>query len=105
MAFQLGLPEPWASRGWKAKIRDRERMEPPHVSVIFKGSTWRLNLRTGHLLDKEPPPADLPTDLLAVVRSNIPLLIDEWDRMYPENPVISGKPTPRSGAKSRIARR
>ena len=103
MAFQLGLPAPWASRGWKAKIRDRERMEPPHVSIIFKGNTWRLNLRTGDLLDKEPAPADLPKDLVAVIRSSFPSLIEAWDRMYPENPVISCKPSHSPGPKSRTA--
>lgn len=101
MAFQLALPEPWASRGWKAKIRDRERVEPPHVSVIFKTNTWRLSLRTARFLDKEPPPGDVPAEVIDAVQSNLASLIEAWNQMYPANPVSSASPDKRRSARSK----
>ena len=89
MAFALTLPEPWANRGWKAKIRDRERLEPPHVTVLYKTSAWRFDLRTEAFLDKEPSPKDVPDEVIGAVRSNLALLRQEWDRMYPENCISS----------------
>jgi hypothetical protein len=90
--FSLVLPEPWASRGWKAKIRDRERLEPPHVTILHGTRAWRLDLRSEQFLDREPEPRDLPTEIVDVVRANLPLLRGEWDRMFPENPVFSRVP-------------
>jgi len=26
--FELKIPPPWRSQGWKVKVRDRERVEP-----------------------------------------------------------------------------
>lgn len=83
MAFTLNLPEPWRSRGWKAKIRDRERLEPPHVTILQKARAWRFNLRSEAFLDKKPAPT---------IRSNLTLLRRAWDRMYPENPISSEEP-------------
>jgi hypothetical protein len=83
--FALTLPEPWASRGWKAKIRDRGRLEPPHVTVLYKTSAWRFDLRTEAFLDKEPSPKNVPEEVIGAVRSNLTLLRQEWDRMYPAN--------------------
>jgi hypothetical protein len=87
--FPLTLPEPWASRGWKAKIRDRERVEPPHVTILFKTSAWRFGLRTGTFLDKEPNPNEVPEEVMGAVGLNLALLREEWDRMYPENCIAS----------------
>jgi hypothetical protein len=77
VSFALTLPEPWASRGWKAKIRDRERLEPPHVTVLYKTSAWRFGLRTEAFLDKEPSPKDVPEEVIGAVRSNPTLLRQE----------------------------
>lgn len=85
MPFGLRLPEPWANRGWKAKIRDRERLEPPHVTILYKASAWRFALRTETFLDKEPSPTEVPVEVVGAVRANLALLRQEWDRMYPEN--------------------
>src|SRR2546425_12809991 len=52
--FTLNLPEPWASRGWKVKIRDRERLEPPHGTILQKTRAWRFDLRSDEFLDKKP---------------------------------------------------
>ena len=60
MTFTLNLTEPWASRGWKVKIRDRERLEPPHVTVVHKTRTWRFGLRSEGFLDEEPDPKEVP---------------------------------------------
>ena len=91
MAFSLSLSEPWASRGWKAKIRDRERVEPPHVSILHGARTWRLNLRSGAFMDRDPPPREVPDDVLAEVRGRMAELRSAWDEMYPENPVTTGE--------------
>lgn len=92
MPFTLNLPEPWPSRGWKVKIRDRERLEPPHVTILHKTRTWRFGLRSERFLDKEPDPKDVPKEVMDEIRSNLTRLRQEWDRMFPENPISSGKP-------------
>ena len=51
MAFSLKLPPPLAKEGWKIKIRDRERLEPPHVTIFHKRRVWRLGLRDRQVLD------------------------------------------------------
>lgn len=89
MAFSLALNRAGSSQRWKVKIRDRERLEPPHVSIIRGLGTWRLNLRTGRFLDAYPDPADVPPDLVRFVLEQMPLLRAAWDRMYPDNPVDS----------------
>jgi len=33
MPLQLNLPERLLHEGWKVKIRDRERVEPPHATA------------------------------------------------------------------------
>jgi hypothetical protein len=99
--FALTLPEPWASRGWKAKIRDRERLEPPHVTVLYKTSAWRFDLRTEAFLDKEPTPKDVPEEVIGAVRSNLTLLRQEWDRMYPANRICASERKDARKGKSR----
>ena len=89
MAFRLKLPQPWESQGWKVKVRDRERVEPPHITIIFRRRAWRLGLRDGEFLDEEPDPSDVPTELVSWVREQHSELVRQWDRMYPENPVQS----------------
>ncbi|MBB4637583.1 hypothetical protein [Longimicrobium terrae] len=51
---------------------------------------WRLGLRDGRFLDRRPPPSEVPDALVVIVTSAFPLLIEEWDRKYPHNPVSSG---------------
>lgn len=89
MPFSLRLPPAWASLGWKAKIREDERNEEPHVSILFKLWTWRLSLRTGELLDTAPPPRCVPAELVEWVWSQRELLRERWDDKYPENVVFS----------------
>ncbi len=92
MPFTLTLREPWASRGWKVKIRDRERLEPPHVTILHRTRAWRFDLRSERFLDKEPDPRVVPEEVVDEVRANLAPLRAAWDRMFPENPVFSQEP-------------
>lgn len=94
MPFVLPLPEPWKSRGWKAKIAEKERLEPPHVTLYCRSWRWRVGLRDGRVMDPEPDPAEVPRDLLTVVRESLPLLVAAWDAKYPNNPVCSKEEEP-----------
>lgn len=89
MPFSLELPVLYGTRGWKAKIRDRERVEPPHVTLLFKADAWRLDLRSGRFLDDDPPPRRVPPPLVAYLKTHHVwcTLCREWDRLYPHNPV------------------
>jgi hypothetical protein len=89
MAFALPLPDVWRKNGWRVKIRDDERVEPPHVTIIYKTRAWRLALRTGEFLDREPPGREVPDDLVELVWHERRQLRTKWDEMYPENPVFS----------------
>jgi hypothetical protein len=88
MSYTLPLPAPLA-RHWTVKIRDRERVEPPHVTLLRGTRAWRLNLRTGAFMDDHPDPREVPKTLLEVVEARWAELCAAWDRMYPENPVLS----------------
>lgn len=88
MAFQLLLPKRYR-RQWSVKIRDRERVEPPHVTIMRRTQAWRLDLRTGEFMDREPDPDEVPAALLAVIRKRWKFLCATWDEIYLENPVKS----------------
>lgn len=89
MAFALRLSPPWPDQGWKIKIRDRERNEPPHVTFLRGTKCWRFGLREAQFLDKEPDPKEVPRELVDVVRNAMAELRAQWDSMYPHNPVQS----------------
>ena len=93
MPFELSLPQPFLSAQWKVKIREKETCEPPHVTIIRKTTSWRMNLRTGTFLDKEPDPRDLPETLLSHIRGKPQwqMLCKEWDKKYPNNPVTDSQ--------------
>jgi len=42
MPVELSLSKELKTAKWKVKIRDRERLEPPHVSIINGTNTWRI---------------------------------------------------------------
>ncbi|WP_406694687.1 hypothetical protein V5E97_26885 [Singulisphaera sp. Ch08] len=35
----------FTARGWKVKIQEKERLEPPHVTVWHGERMWRIGLR------------------------------------------------------------
>ena len=90
MPFELPLPRKIKANGWKVKIREKERVEPPHVTVIHKADEWRLGLRDRELL--VPPGGrikDIDPTVLRVIDDNWERLREAWDEKYPENPVSS----------------
>ena len=91
VAFSLPLPPKWSAQRWKAKIRDQERSEPPHVTIIRATRSWRWGLRDQRFLDREPNPAEVPDEIVEHLRQNLAQLVAAWDERYPENPVSSEK--------------
>ncbi len=92
MPFSLPLPRKLKAEGWKVKIREKERVEPPHVTVMHKADEWRLGLRDRQLL--VPPGGrirDIDADVLAIIDEHSQQLIEAWDEKYPENPVSSAE--------------
>jgi hypothetical protein len=87
MAYLFGVPGALAQQGWKVKIRDRERNEPPHVTILFRTRAWRYGLRERAFLDREPPPREVPAEVIEAIRSQIDHIAAVWDQMYPKNPV------------------
>jgi hypothetical protein len=87
MPEQLTLPEPWASQGWKAKIREREGPEEPHVTILHRTRAWRFSLRRWRCLDSDPPEREVPDGVIDYVRTKLPELVAAWDLKYPKNPV------------------
>ncbi len=87
MAFELDLPRQLAKAGWKVKIRDKERLEEPHVTIIRGTRSWRLGLRRGAFLDEDSEWKDLPRKLRTIIEDNWERLCHAWDEMYPHNPV------------------
>lgn len=89
MAFTFPLPRAFREARWKVKIRDKETREPPHVTIIRGTDAWRINLRTGEFMDGKPDPANVPGEIIALIRGEHAWqqLCDAWDAMYPDNPV------------------
>jgi hypothetical protein len=90
MPHELPLPKKLKAQGWKVKIREKERVEPPHVTVIHKEDEWRIGLRDGRLL--VPPGGrfkDIDPDVMQIIQVHWEQLRRAWDTMYPENPISS----------------
>ncbi len=92
MAFRLRLSRRLA-RQWQVKIRDREREEPPHVTILRRTQAWRVDLRTGKFLDRVPHPSEVPRTLMEEIQRRWSELQQRWDELYPENPVGSSEDT------------
>ncbi len=75
----------------EVKIADKERLEPPHVTIKHRTRTWRINLREGALLKPGPPLSDIPPEVRDFIfkKENWERLQRKWDEMYPENPIDS----------------
>jgi hypothetical protein len=93
MPFELSLPHKFRQAKWKAKIREKETREPPHLTLLKKTQAWRIDLRTTEFMDAEPDPAEVPKDLVDFIRGEKvwQQLCDEWDKKYPKNPVMGDK--------------
>jgi hypothetical protein len=87
MATTFPLPPKWEKRGWKLKIRDRERVEPPHVTLLHKTDSWRFGLREKSFLDRKPDPNRVPGDLLTYLLNHYEDYVEAWNAMYPYNTV------------------
>jgi len=89
MPYALRLPKKF--KQWKVKIRDRETVEPPHVTALRKTQAWRIDLRTGEFMDSEPDPGEVPEALVKLIKSEAvwQALREQWDSMYPHNPIES----------------
>ena len=87
MPYSLNLPTFFTKAGWKVKVRDKERVETPHATIIRGVRAWRWDLRIGAMMDREPPAKDVPAGLLAILRRNRVELCAAWDKMYPLNVV------------------
>jgi hypothetical protein len=86
VSISFALPDPWDKR-WRLKIRDKETVEPPHVSLLRGTSCWRLDLRTPRFLDKRPAEREVPRKLLKHILGRHDELVVAWDALYPNNPV------------------
>lgn len=99
VAFNLPLPAVFRKTRWKVKIRDKETREPPHVTILRGTRAWRIDLRTGAFMDASPDPADVPGEMISHIKhpETWRRLCNEWDRMYPDNPVFGNDQTEESG--------
>jgi hypothetical protein len=86
MAFNLRLPALLARMRWKVKIRDKERLEEPHLTIIHRTRVLRVSLRDGRFLDGGSW-KDTPDGLRPIVERHWERLCAAWDEMYPLNPV------------------
>jgi hypothetical protein len=80
------LPNRLAKAGWKVKVRDKERLEQPHLTIIRRARAWRVGLRDGRFLDAGRW-KDFPDAIREAIERNWDRLCQEWDAMYPHNPV------------------
>lgn len=87
MPFSLTLSDSLRQAGWKVKIHDFERLEPPHVTVYRRMRSWRLSLRSGDFLDLGDRWSQIDEGVKAAIQSGWTGLQMEWDRMHPDNPV------------------
>ena len=87
MGYELKMPKPLRDQGWKIKIRDRERTEHPHVTIIRGTQAWRYDIRNDRFMDREPDPKDVPDAVVSLIGQRMKELREHWDRLYPANPV------------------
>jgi hypothetical protein len=83
------LPMPANLRGWSIKIYDKERLEPPHVTVIHGNCIWRICLRSRSLMDVEQPGCKMHKQVMSLLadEQNWKRLKQEWNSRYPINTV------------------
>lgn len=92
MPYSVNLPRRFAKAGWKAKIREKERLEPPHVAIMRRTEEWRLGLRNAEFL--VPPGGswnEIPREVRETIMGCRDELIEAWNERYPSNPVMGGR--------------
>jgi hypothetical protein len=90
MPYELRLNAKLRKAGWKVKIRDAERLEEPHATIIWKYKTWRLSLRTNEFLEQDQSWNDKDMkEVKDAVDTAWETLKTEWDKLYPGNPISS----------------
>jgi len=92
MPYELSLSKKLKNQGWKVKIRERERVEPPHVTVMCQMKEWRIGIRDNRFLI--PPGGswrDIDGDVKDIVTKHWEKLKVAWDAKYPENPISSDR--------------
>lgn len=93
MSFSLPLTAALRRARWKVKIRDKETREPPHVTIIRGTDAWRIDLRNGEFMDDTPDPSEVSAVLIELIKAEATWqrLCDEWNQMYPDNPVAGNE--------------
>jgi hypothetical protein len=89
MPHDLELVRTLKKAGWKVKIYDRERLEPPHITILLKNRSWRLSLRDRSFLDAGDSWIPIDKRVKTAIEAAWEDLQKAWDRMYPDNPVPS----------------
>jgi hypothetical protein len=90
MPHELPLPKRLKARGWKVKIREKERLEPPHITILCGKKEWRVSLRDETFL--VPPGGswtEIDDQVQNLIARNWQDLQDAWDMKYPSNPISS----------------
>lgn len=88
MPYNLSLPSPLPNDGWKVKILDNElEFEEPHLTIRRGTKHWRMSLRDGEFMDKNPAPRDVADEVVAAIEADWKLLVKEWNDRHPSNPV------------------
>jgi len=87
--YELTLITRLRKAGWKVKIRDAERLEDPHVTILWKYKTWRLSLRTNQFLEKGQSWRQIDTGVQGAIEEAWETIKKTWDELYPENPITS----------------
>jgi hypothetical protein len=73
---------------WKVKVLDREDpRETPHVTIFRRTRKWRVGIRDSEFLDDDPPPRDVPREILAAIQADLAAITAYWNRVHPSNPV------------------
>jgi hypothetical protein len=77
MADPIELPKKLRALGWKVKVYSRERLEPPHLTLICREKVWRIGLR------------DIDPQVRVILVEQWQVLCDAWDEQHPTNRVWS----------------
>jgi hypothetical protein len=70
-------------------MREKERVEEPHATIVRGKQVWRFGLRSRAFLDVQPDPRHVPQELVEAILGAMDVLREEWDEAYPENRVES----------------